>query len=166
MGGQLAPKAPVTPTGKGAAPAGPNPYLALVADPATIDYSGWARYADTKGEQRAAQRRAPSSPIVVDEDEPAGSTGSNDTLDTAQTVDGFGTGRRQNARLTILGTSSPPAVVAEPVDATVEDDGSIPLVVRRASVSNETGSPRLPQSAMDHMAAPGVGQRGLRLLCR
>ena len=64
---------------------------------------------------------------MVDEDEPAGSTGSNDTLDTAQRVDGFGTGRRQNARLTILGTSSPPEVVAEPVDATAEDDGSIPL---------------------------------------
>jgi branched-chain amino acid aminotransferase len=127
MGAQLAPKAPLTTAGKAVAPAGANPYLALVPDPATIDYSGWARYVDAKGEQRAAQRPAPSSPILVDEDEPVGSSGSNDTLDTAQRVDGFGTGRRQNARLTILGTSSPPAVVAEPVDANAEDDGSIPL---------------------------------------
>ena len=68
MGVQLAPKAPEAPPGKAVAPAGPNPYLSLVPDPATVDYSGWARYADVRAEQRAAQRRVvtAASPILVD----------------------------------------------------------------------------------------------------
>ncbi len=69
----------------------------------------------------------PGSPILVDEDEPAGTSGSNDTLDTAQPIDGFGTRQNQNPRLRILGTLSPLEVVAEPVAPNVEDDGSIPL---------------------------------------
>jgi hypothetical protein len=128
MGVQLAPKAPVAPPEKAVAPAGPNPYLALVPNPATVDYSGWARYVDVRSERRAAQQRvAAASPIVVDEDEPAGTSGGNDTLDTAQPVNGFGTRSNQNPRLRVLGTLSPPALPAEDVDPNQEDDGSIPL---------------------------------------
>jgi hypothetical protein len=129
MGVQLAPKAPEAPPGKAVAPAGPNPYLSLVPDPATVDYSGWARYADVRAEQRAAQRRVvtAASPILIDEDEPVGTSGGNDTLETAQPIDGFGTRNNQNPRLRILGTQSPPPLEVEEVDPNPEDDGSIPL---------------------------------------
>ena len=66
VGGQVAPKA----VSVDKAPSGPNPYLALVPDPAALDYSGWERYADRQGEVRAELDRVVTSPILVDEDEP------------------------------------------------------------------------------------------------
>ena len=118
-GGQLAPKAPVAATARTAAapPAGPNPYLALVPDPAAVDYSGWARYLDRRG---ASGRRSRASPAVADPGR-RGRAGGHDRRATTrsprpQTVDGFGTRRNENARLRILGTLSPtPDVIAEPV---------------------------------------------------
>jgi hypothetical protein len=123
-GGQVAPKA-AAPEAK--SPTGPNPYLALVPDPATIDVSGWSRYVRTQSVQRADRRRQAASPILVDEDEPVGVRGANDTLETAQPINGFGTRRNQNAQLRILGTLSPAPVSVEPVAPNEEDDGSIPL---------------------------------------
>ena len=154
-GGQLAPKAPVGATARRAAatPAGPNPYLALVPDPAAVDYSGWARYLDRRGAERAAQQDAAATSFVVEEQEPAGMAGGNDTIATAETVDGFGTRRNEHARLRILGTLSPtPDVTAEPVAANPEDDGSIPLAATPGSARCGPGSRRRPSSATGRTA--------------
>jgi hypothetical protein len=128
-GFQVAPKS--TAKGKAAKPAGANPYLALLPDPGAADLSGWDRYLAAKGKERAkakAQQRAlAASPILVDEDEPAGVRGSNDTPATAQRVAGFGTNTGQNPKARVLGTLSPEPVSAEDVPANAEDDGSIPL---------------------------------------
>ncbi len=127
LGGQIAPKAPPAETAQGKAPAGANPYLALLPDPAAADYAGWARFLETRGDRRQAQRRPGASPLLVDEDEPIGTRGANDTLDTAQPVEGFGTGRRQNPRLRFIGSLSPDPIAVEAVPPNAEDDGAIPL---------------------------------------
>ena len=81
FGGQIAPKSVVDAgASAGKAPAGPNPYLALLPDVSTVDYAGWRAYLDAKSQQRAdlrelaqaAQPQAVSTPIVVDEEELAG----------------------------------------------------------------------------------------------
>jgi Bacterial pre-peptidase C-terminal domain len=123
---QVAPKA-----GKDGAPTGANPYLSLLANPAKADYAGWKKAIAAKGKQRAAakakQRAAVPSPILVDEDEPVGTRGSNESPATAQHINGFGTGSGQNARARVLGTLSPEQVAVEEIDPTAEDDGAIPL---------------------------------------
>ncbi|MFC0527384.1 PPC domain-containing protein [Phytohabitans kaempferiae] len=115
-----------------AKPAGVNPYLALLPDPAAADLSGWDWHLAAMGKERAAvrdsQRKAlAAAPILVDEDEPAGIRGSNDTPATAQRVAGFGTNSGQNPKARVLGALSPEAVTADEVEATAEDDGSITL---------------------------------------
>ena len=99
-----------------------------VPDPATIDC---LRLEPLRADARACSVRTDVArrhlPILVDEDEPVGVRGANDTLDTAQPIDGFGTRRNQNPQLRILGTLSPAPVSAEPVAPNAEDDGSIPL---------------------------------------
>jgi hypothetical protein len=124
-------KAPKSVSGK---PKGPNPYLALLRDPATADYAGWKKVLADKGKARSAKlAKTPNAlataaqPILVDEDEPAGVNGSNDTTATAQFVDGFGTGRRQNNRARVLGQLSPQAVTIRTLSPNTEDDGAIPL---------------------------------------
>ena len=56
---------PATATGQGTdakpgvpteAPAGPNPYLAYLPDPATADYAGWRKWLAAKGDERADLR--------------------------------------------------------------------------------------------------------------
>lgn len=122
-GVQVAPKAP-----PGRAPAGPNPYLAWGVDPATADYAGWRRELEARAAARAAERpRAAVDPVLVDEDEPAGIRGSNDTPATAEVVDGFGTAQDRNPRARVLGELSPEVVPVQAVDPTPEDDGAIPL---------------------------------------
>lgn len=129
-GGQLAPKARTT----AKSPKGPNPYLALVPDPSKVDYAGWKRYIEAKSQERADRRQADlrgasTPPIIVDEDEPTGTRGSNDSSATAQPVPGFGTRSSQNHRARILGTLSPEDISIDSVPANPEDDGSIPLAV-------------------------------------
>jgi hypothetical protein len=119
----------------GAAPRGPNPFLALLPDPSKADYSGWAAYLNKKAPQlaksrlklQASARALVSSPVVVDENEPAGTRGSNENPASAELVPGFGTATGQNPALRVLGALSPESVSAETVDANPEDDGSIPL---------------------------------------
>ena len=131
IGAQVAKKT----TKPGARPSGPNPYLALVPDPSAIDYAGWRQFMAAKAGQKALQRQQLRSgqiarlapPLVVDEDEPAGVRGSNDSPATAQPVVGFGTAAGRNPRARLLGTLSPEEVTAEEVEPNAEDDGSIPL---------------------------------------
>lgn len=124
---------PVPKGGKPAAPRGPNPYLALLPDPAKADFAGWDRYLQAKGEQRAERRDLRAlgarltAPIVVDEDEPEGERGSNDRPVNAQPVPGFGTTSSTNHRARLLGTLSPEQTPVEAVPSNAEDDGSIPL---------------------------------------
>ncbi|BCB91648.1 PPC domain-containing protein [Phytohabitans suffuscus] len=132
-GFQLAPKATAKSRTAGTKPAGVNPYLALLPDPAAADLSGWDRYLAAKGKERAAARAATqrnavaASPILVDEDEPDGVRGSNDVPANAQRVPGFGTNSGQNPKARVLGTLSPERVTATEAEPNTEDDGSIPL---------------------------------------
>lgn len=126
-------------------PAGPNPFLALVPDATKVDYRAWAAYMSKNAAAKAAARMkaqartraAVSSPLVVDEDEPDGTRGSNDTPASAQRITGFGTGANQNPGLRILGSLDPAPV--DTIDANAEDDGSIPLAGETGIGSSSTG---------------------------
>jgi hypothetical protein len=132
---QVAPKA-----APGARPAGVNPFLALLPDATKADYSSWAKYLKQQSSTQAAARlKAQGVPpaeaaaraaaaIVVDEDEPDGTLGSNENPASAQRIPGFGTAAGQNPAIRILGSLDSPAAPA-PAErpATPEDDGAIPL---------------------------------------
>lgn len=129
---QVAPKATAKSKTANAKPAGANPYLSLLPDPAAADLSGWDRYLAAKGKERAKARTTQQKalavqPLLVDEDEPVGVRGSNDTAATAQRVPGFGTNTGQNPKARVLGTLSPERVTAVDTEPNAEDDGSIPL---------------------------------------
>lgn len=115
----------------GARPAGANPYLALLSNPAKADYSGWSKYLEQqavrKAKARTQTRAVTASPVLVDEDEPAGTRGSNDNPAAAQLVRGFGTDAQQNPRARVLGTLNPEAITITPLTGAAEDDGAIPL---------------------------------------
>lgn len=116
-------------------PAGPNPFLALLPDPGAADHAAWRDYLKAKSEQRAAQlekqraqqRAAAANPLLADENEPAGIRGGNDSPANAQRIAGFGTGKKDNHRLRILGQLSPEQLEPEQIAPTPEDDGAIPL---------------------------------------
>jgi Bacterial pre-peptidase C-terminal domain len=129
----IAPKAPY-----GAKPKGPNPFLAEVADPAKVDYSGWANYMKVQGKAKAATRdRAPKDAkvsaaaakpaVVVDEDELPGTSGGNDVPVNAQRVTGYGTGSGQYPNIRVLGSLDNEVVSTPTVAPAPEDNGSIPL---------------------------------------
>lgn len=129
-GVQVAPKQAA---GAKLATAGVNPYLALVPDPTTVDYSAWKSVARTESSARAARMAAnalnkvATPPLLHDEAEPAGVFGSNDSPATAELVKGLGTGRNENGRSRVLGQFSPQTVTVSNLAAFPEDDGSIPL---------------------------------------
>jgi hypothetical protein len=110
---------------------GVNPNLALVPDPTTVDYAHWHAVMAAAGKRRAAARAAlaagaQATPILVDEQEPDGLLGGNDTPDTAQAIPEFGTASGAASSARILGTVAPPPapLVVAPVP---EDNGAIPL---------------------------------------
>jgi hypothetical protein len=128
-GVQVAPKQAA---GAKLATAGANPYLALVPDPTTVDYSSWKSVAQSQSSARAAAMAAnlnlvATPPLIHDEAEPAGVFGANDTPATAELVKGLGTGRNENGRSRVLGQFSPQAVTVSTLSPFPEDDGSIPL---------------------------------------
>ncbi|MBU2664265.1 PPC domain-containing protein [Actinoplanes bogorensis] len=129
----IAPKAPY-----GAKPKGPNPFLAEVADPSKVDYSGWANYMKTQAKSKAAARlnaakagksaKAAATPaVVVDEDELPGTFGGNDTPVNAQRITGYGTGSGQFSKIRVLGNLNNEATSTPTVAPAPEDDGSITL---------------------------------------
>jgi hypothetical protein len=123
----------------GAKPAGPNPFLALLPDASKADYSGWAAYLKKQAPAKAAARlkalagspvasaKAAAAAVVVDEDEPDGTFGSNENPASAQLIKGFGTGSGQSPAIRILGSLDPESVTPASRAANPEDDGSIPL---------------------------------------
>ncbi|WP_159079367.1 PPC domain-containing protein [Plantactinospora sp. BC1] len=137
-------------------PAGPNPFLALLPDPAKADYVGWKNWLAKQGDQRAGlraqQRAAAAAPVLADEEEPAGIRGGNDTPANAQRITGFGTGGEDNPRLRIVGSLSPEQVDATEIGPNPEDDGAIPL-------AGETGVGTTEQ-AVTTTAAIGDGPHG------
>jgi len=124
----------------GTKPKGPNPLLAMVPDAAKVDYSGWQNYmrklAPAKSAARlkalaaaspTAKAKAASPPVAIDEQEPDGTAGANDSPATAQLIDGFGTSAKQFAKARILGQLNPETASVTEVDPNPEDDGSITL---------------------------------------
>jgi hypothetical protein len=131
----VAPKAPL-----GTLPKGPNPLLAMVPDASKVDYSGWQNYMTKQAGAKSAARlkalaaaspafraKAATPPVAIDEDEPDGTTGSNESPATAQLIDGFGTGAGQFSKARILGSLDPEFAGTPSVTANPEDDASIPL---------------------------------------
>jgi hypothetical protein len=124
----------------GAKPAGPNPYLALVPDSTKVDYAGWTKYLRNQSGAAAAARlkslaatKSPSLKVasalaaVVDEDEPDGTYGSNDTVATAQQIPEFGTAAKSSPKIRILGSLDNEAISVSAISPSTEDDGAIPL---------------------------------------
>ena len=79
-----------------------NPYLGLVPDPSKIDWSYWKTHLAKQAEKRYAAL-TPPTPFVHDEQEPAGTLGSNDTAASAEEIPGFGTGKNKQKAVRILG---------------------------------------------------------------
>ncbi|WP_306214048.1 PPC domain-containing protein [Actinoplanes sp. RD1] len=120
----------------GAKPKGPNPFLAELPPGAQPDYLGWAKYLKRQAAAKTAARlksqgtslaAKAAAAVVVDEDEPDGTNGSNETPADAQRVRNFGTGAKQNAAIRVLGQLDNEAVTPVTRAANPEDDGSIPL---------------------------------------
>ncbi|MDQ4085213.1 MAG: hypothetical protein M3165_05290 [Actinomycetota bacterium] len=119
-------------TGAGqSAPRGPNPYLALLPNPAKADYAGWQAYLQARAGRRAnlladrLGRAGAVPPIGVDDRERPGTRGRNDQRTAAQRVPGFGTDPAENFRTHIQGTLSPEAVRTHRVRRNQENDGSM-----------------------------------------
>lgn len=117
----------------------PNPYIALVPDATKADYSTWRDRMAAAGKQRAkgstlatAQNRAAGAKaaapaLIHDEEEPAGTSGSNDSVENAEPIAGFGTGKKESPKLRILGSMPNLAPVATALAPVAEDQGSIAL---------------------------------------
>jgi hypothetical protein len=123
-----------------AKPAVPNPFLSLRPTVSKADYAAWIKYMRTEAGAKAAQRIkalaaaksptlkvAAAAPIAVDEDEPDGTSGSNDTPATAQLVPEFGTAAAKAPKIRILGSLDNENVDATEIPPAPEDNGSIPL---------------------------------------
>jgi hypothetical protein len=141
-------RAPAKPGTVVRAPRGPNPYLALLPDPAKADYAGWRAYMQAKGARPtdAGVRQRVAGllpPLGVQERERAHARGVNDRLGTAQRIPGFGSAPDLNFRTHISGRLSPEVVPVRRLRPGREDDGSI----RRARA---TGVPGLRKGIRTH----------------
>ena len=123
-------------------PRGPNPYLALLPDPAKADYAGWQAYLEAGAGRRTSLtaerlgRAGLLAAVDVVEREGPRARGLNDQRATAQRVPGFGTDPGETFRTRIQGTLSPEKARAPRVRRSKENDGSIPR-------ARSTGIPRL-----------------------
>ncbi|HEY5784411.1 MAG TPA: hypothetical protein VIT65_06520 [Microlunatus sp.] len=129
---QLAPKGAAS--AKSALKA-PNPYLANLPDTKRADYSTWKQRMVAAGQQRAksaslaanktkAAGRSLGAAFVHDEEEPAGTRSSNDSQADAEPITGFGTGKKQNPRVRVLGSIADLSPEPTAIEVT-EDNGSI-----------------------------------------
>lgn len=134
----------VAPKGSAAAAKGrpqPNPYASFVPDLTKADFATWRTRMAQAGKARAqsaglqkartsayGKAAAAAPPVVWDEQEPAGTAGSNDTLANAERITVFGTGAGKKNAVRILGENADleggPTTALAPVP---EDNGSIPL---------------------------------------
>ncbi len=124
-----------------AGPVRPNPYLADVPDLARVDYAGWRARMSAAAKVRARsprlaenRRRAAGTglalpPAVVhDEQEQAGTVGSNDTVADSERIPEFGvTGAGRSSRVRILGSLASTDIDSDALRRVAEDNGSIPL---------------------------------------
>jgi hypothetical protein len=135
LGIQVAPKGGDTSLAAGAVT--PNPWLANLPDVTDADYFSWNKRMHDAADQRAdsaklvANRRAAAAVLppafVHDEQEPAGTAGSNDTAPNAEPIPEFGTAAAKNPRVRILGALANLAGATPRTITTTEDQGSIPL---------------------------------------
>ncbi|WP_210650274.1 pre-peptidase C-terminal domain-containing protein [Nocardioides sp. SYSU D00065] len=143
LGLQVAPKE----TGAAAltAQANPNPYLANLPSITDANYFAWNKNMHAQAEKRAVSQRlaanrreaftarrgvegrAVLTPFVHDEEEPAGTTGSNDSHVDAEPIPGFGTGAARMPAVRILGGLAAPGASTPSTVTTAEDQGAIPL---------------------------------------
>ncbi len=114
---------------------GANPFVALLPNPQRSDYAYWKAAMRQRAAKRADKRAAAVEPLLVDEAEPDGLRGGNDTNATAQLIPAFGSAPDQRPAARILGTLAPAATIRR-VNAPPEDNGSIPL----AGASGLSGS--------------------------
>ena len=119
----------------------PNPYLAQLPSVTKADYATWRARLDRAAEKRVrsatyraaratANRATPAAKaaVVWDEQEPAGTAGSNDTFASAERIDIFGTRANKNNVVRILGAAAQLPTGPTSALATVpEDNGAIPL---------------------------------------
>jgi hypothetical protein len=123
----------------GAKPAGANPFLALPPAGAKVDYRAWNKYLKAQAAAKAAARLATlralkspalkvaaAAPVAIDEDEPDGTSGSNDTTGTAQEIPEFGTAAAKAPKIRILGSLDNESVSVSEIAPSTEDDGDIP----------------------------------------
>ena len=75
----------------------------------------------------ATGERALPPAIVHDEEEPAGTSGSNDSLANSEPINPFGTANGKNNRVRILGELADLSVPPEDLAPVPEDNGAIPL---------------------------------------
>ena len=108
-----------------AAATGVNPYLALVTDPAAVDWAYWRAVARAQGELRAAAQPRAANQIGYEELEPDDVHGQNDSLATAELVREFTTSARPRPNLLVSGNVAASTIVPTSISS-VEDDGSIP----------------------------------------
>ena len=131
----------------GAKPSGVNPYLAMVPPGTQVDYQGWASYmagqakaqATARLKAQAQNRVAVASPLLVDEDEPDGTRGSNENPASAQRIQGFGTTAKLNPAARVLGRLDPEAATLTAIAAGAEDNGSIALATPTLIGAPRTG---------------------------
>ena len=103
---------------------GANPWLSH-APSQLRDEVDWGYWRDQVAADRAVDG-AGTGDVVVDEQEPTDQSGANDTLDTAQPIEGVGTGRGEAAQAAISGHLAD-LPEATPIGPFEEDEGSIPL---------------------------------------
>lgn len=124
----------------------PNPYLANLPDIGDANYFAWNKVMHERAESRADSARLASNrraafgasgrgvnargvltPFVHDEEEPAGTAGSNDSHPDAEPIPGFGTAAARMPAVRILGELAATAGATPRVVTTAEDQGAIPL---------------------------------------
>lgn len=133
----------------------PNPYLANLPDITDANYFAWNKVMHERAERRADSARLASTrraafgatgrgvdargvltPFVHDEEEPAGTSGSNDSHPDAEPIPGFGTAATRMPAVRILGELAAPAVSPPRTVATAEDQGAIPLATPTGIAGN------------------------------
>ena len=135
--------------------ANPNPYLANLPDLADANYFAWNKVMHQRAERRADSSRLATNrraafgesgrrvnargvltPFVHDEEEPAGTSGSNDSHPDAEPIPGFGTAAARMPAVRILGELAAPPTSTPRTVTTTEDQGSIPLATSTGITGN------------------------------